>query len=188
MTIKLSYSCSPNMHSLISKHNKKILNNNNEPPANRQLCNCRVSANCPIAGHCLESAIIYKATVSSSQGNKFYIGATEQTFKKRYPKHKSSFEKKKESNATSLSKYIWTLKDSQIEHTISWEIVKRSTPYKCGTRFCELCLTEKFFILKSDPEYCINKNSELMQKCRHNNKFKLKKVSENNRTREHGII
>ena len=96
---------------------------------------------------------------------------------KRFANHKQSIEKRGKSSKTRLSKYVWELKDMNIEHAIKWEIVKRSAPYKCGTRFCELCLCEKYFILKSDPELCLNKNSELMQKCRHKNKFKLTNIS-----------
>ena len=138
-----------------------------------------------MAGQCLEQAIVYKATVTTDQCEKFYIGATEQTFKKRYPKHKTSIERASESNATSLSKYVWTLKVKNTDFSVKWEILKRSVPYKCGTRFCELCLMEKYLILKADPEHCINKNSELMQKCRHNNKFKLKNIF--NKKQDHGI-
>ena len=156
-TVKLSYSCTPNVQSLISKHNKKVLNGNNARAPSENLCNCHVPDKCPLSGHCLQPAIIYKATVSSDQGEKFYIGATESTFKKRFANHKQSIEKRGKSSETSLSKYVWELKDKNIEHAIKWEIVKRSAPYKCGTRFCELCLCEKYFILKSDPELCLNK-------------------------------
>ena len=180
-TVKLSYSCTPNVESLISKHNKKVLSSSSGSSSARdpteRTCNCRVPDECPLSGHCLESAIIYKATVSSSdQEEKFYIGATELTFKKRFNNHKQSLEKRAKSNETSLSKYVWELKDKNINHAVKWEIVKRSVPYRCGTRFCELCLCEKYCILISDPVLCLNKNSELLQKCRHKNKFKLSKI------------
>ena len=45
------------------------------------MCSCRRPADCPLVGRCLEQCVIYKATVSSSEGDKFYLGATEQTFK-----------------------------------------------------------------------------------------------------------
>lgn len=120
--------------------------------------------------------MIYKATVSSDHEERFYIGATETSFKKRYNNHKQSLENRAKMNQTSLSKYVWELKDKNINHTIKWETVKRSSPYRCGTRFCELCLCEKYYILISDPVLCLNKNSELMQKCRHMNKFKLSMI------------
>ena len=172
-TIKLSYSCTPDVKSAISRHNKKILSSSEAHAESARMCNCRQPANCPMVGCCLEKSIIYKATVKTTEGDKFYIGATEQTFKKRFPKHKDSFEKKKFASATTLSKYIWEIKEKELAYSIKWDVIKRCPPYKCGTRRCDLCLSEKYYILKADPNLCLNKNSELLQKCRHSNKFKL---------------
>ena len=164
----------PSIERLISKHNKGVLANNNTPRNEMGTkCNCRVPSDCPLSGSCLESAIIYRAEVSSIQGTKTYIGSTETSFKLRYANHKQSLEKRAKSTQTSLSKYVWELKGQHIEHSIKWQIVKRSSPYKCGSRYCDLCISEKLFILTADPHVCINKNSDLMQKCRHRNKFKL---------------
>ena len=55
------------------------------------------------------------------------------------------------------------------------EVIRQCMPYTCGSRRCDICLSEKLCILESD-ENCINKNTELMQKCRHSNKFKLKNI------------
>jgi len=137
-------------------------------------CNCRKPDLCPMPGNCLRSAITYKATVTSQSDERHYIGATEQTFKKRYPKHKESLENEHSKEHTSLSTYVWKLRKQMEVPTIKWEVLKQCSPYSCGSRRCDTCLTEKFLILKSDPSKCINKNSELMQKCRHSNKFKLK--------------
>jgi hypothetical protein len=127
-------------------------------------------------GRCLEMSIIYKATISSTDGDKHYFGATETSFKKRFANHKESFAKESKSSATTLSKHIWDLKGKGLPHSIKWEIVKRCGPYKCGTRRCDLCLSEKYYILEADSEHCLNKNSELLQKCRHANKFKLANI------------
>ena len=192
-TIKLSYSCTPNIKAAISKHNKRILStpeiscgsqstrqkcsqpaaNGNRPPASKQMCNCRDPTRCPMVGSCLEQCVIYKATVSSSEGEKHYIGATELTFKSRFTNHKESFLKQSKSSSTTLSKHIWNLKGRGISYTIKWEIIRRCPLYKCGTRRCDLCLSEKYFILQADPDHCLNRNFELLQKCRHSNKFKL---------------
>ena len=55
---------------------------------------------------------------------------------------------------------------------IKWEIARRSTPYKCGTRQCDLCLSEKLLIASSDPSSLLNKHSELISSCRHRSKFR----------------
>ena len=74
---------------------------------------------------------------------------------------------------TELSKYIWKLKEDGKSPSIKWSIVKRvnSTPNKS---FCKLCLMEKLFIIKSlDDNNMLNKRSELISKCRHQNKTLL---------------
>ena len=180
-SVKLSYSCSPNVQSIIAQHNRKILSQYNtnlaaEVPNNQPMCNCRKLATCPLSGNCLMSAMIYKATVSSSAETKHYIGATEQTFKKRYPKHKEALSRRNSKSVTTLSTYVWSLKDKGDDPIVRWEIMKRCTPYVCGSRRCDTCLTEKLCILRANRDNCINQNSELMQKCRHSNKFKLVNV------------
>ena len=37
--------------------------------------------------------------------------------------------------------------------------VSYASPYKCGTRKCDLCLTEKMIIARSDPKKLLNKQS-----------------------------
>ena len=144
---------------------------------NMKMCNCRKPSECPLEGRCLEQCLIYKATVSSNSSSKYYIGSTGQSFKSRYTAHKSSFKKQQQSSETSLSKHIWHLSEKQTPYTIKWEVMKKCIQYKCGTRKCDLCLTEKLYILNSDPRLCLNQNSELLQKCRHMNKYKLAKLN-----------
>ena len=178
--VKLSYSCSPSMASIISRHNKKILSmslpSEQEPSSSNRSCNCRQREHCPLKGRCLEKTLIYKATIKAENSTTSYIGSTESTFKERYTSHKSSFQHEKQSSSTSHSSYIWELKKKKIPYELTWEIMKKASPYKCGTRRCDLCLTEKLLILKSDPQVTLNKHSEIMQKCRHSNKFKLKSI------------
>ena len=156
-TVKLSYSCSPNVKSIVTQHNRKLLRQHEvtSTPVNQPSCNCRKKELCPMSGDCQQSAVIYKATVSSKDAEKFYIGATEQTFKKRYSKHKEAIDKKNPKAATSLSTYIWSLKDKGENPTVKWEVVKKCQPYVCGSRKCDICLTEKLCILSAGPR-CIN--------------------------------
>ena len=52
-TIKVSYSCMPNLDTIISGHNKKVLNQPIEPQSNNSACNCRGgTASCPLNGQC----------------------------------------------------------------------------------------------------------------------------------------
>ena len=173
----------------ISSHNKRTLadcqsDSSQSKPV--KMCSCQKPAECPLGGHCLEESIIYKATVCSSTEEKCYIGATGQTFKKRFALHKASFRNPHNAVDTTLSKYIWELKGKEIPYTVRWEIVKHCSPYKCGTRKCDICLMEKFYILNSDPTTCLNRNSELLQKCRHRNKHKLGNVKPTVKPPDHG--
>ena len=85
-TVKLSYSCTKNIHSLIQSHNSKILNS--KPKATEKPCNCRKKDACPLDQNCTQENVIYHATVEGEE--KKYIGSTVQ-FKKRYYGHKDSF-------------------------------------------------------------------------------------------------
>ena len=72
---------------------------------------------------------------------------TKGTFKTRYLNHTSSFRNEKHKNSTELNKYVWTLKESNVLHSITWKIIKRRQPYSSQTKRCNLCLYEKFIII-----------------------------------------
>ena len=57
---------------------------------------------------------------------------------------------------------------------INWSIAASAAPYTSVSKKCDLCLTEKLLIATSDPKTILNKRDEIMSKCRHMNKFKLK--------------
>ena len=71
-------------------------------------------------------------------------------------------------------KAVWKLKQSGLLPEIRWKIVQHATPYKCGSKTCNLCLSEKLQIFQADPNKLLNKRSELVSKCRHRSKFKLR--------------
>ena len=61
---------------------------------------------------------IYQATVKRDDTNETetYIGLTENTFKVRYNNHTSSFRNANKKHATELNKYIWQLKDLNVNY------------------------------------------------------------------------
>ena len=134
-------------------------------------CNCRVKQNCPLNGKCLSHCIVYKAEVNTSSEKHTYYGLCEGEFKSRYNNHTKSFRSRKYENETELSKLLWRLKDEGSEFSISWGIAVRASPYKCGSRCCNLCLAEKVCIIRAEPKGLLNKRTELISKCRHRNKF-----------------
>ena len=170
-TVKISYSCTPSVKAIIASHNKGLCN---PEPTATQPCNCR-SQICPMDGECRNNAIIYKATVTTNDENetKEYIGSTETEFKLRYANHKTSFNNPLRKNATALSQYLWKLKTEDKPVNVKWEILHKSRPYKAGTRKCDLCISEKAAILKSNPAITLNKRNEICNKCRHRSKFKV---------------
>ena len=86
--VKVSYSCTNNMTSIIRSHNSKILAKDGAHVESNKSCNCRNKDLCPLDGACLVSNVVYKATVATTPGEtKVYIGMTEHSFKTRYNNH-----------------------------------------------------------------------------------------------------
>ncbi len=166
------------MERIIKGHNKALLNKKeilNE--ITTENCNCKQKINCPMSGSCLSKNVVYKCVVSSKNvPDKQYIGITEGEWKKRFANHKQSFKNKKYSKDTMLSKYIWELKEKNIDDFIlNWSILKTAPAYNNISKKCILCLQEKFEIITHANQECLlNKRSELISKCRHENKFLLK--------------
>ena len=112
-------------------------------------------------------------TTESDTTGKNYIGLTEGTFKQRYTQHKLSFRNRNYSNSTELSKHIWTLKDNNTNFTINWSILATAPAYSYKSKRCHLCLTEKLYLIRAKKPSLLKKRSELISKCRHENKFYL---------------
>ena len=171
-TVKVSYSCSNNMRNIISAHNRKILNGKKEDE--KLKCNCR--GKCILPGNCRASCVVYKASTNDEIKKIQYIGSTSTEFKIRYRNHKTSFAHENNKNQTALSQYIWNNdlnKNEEGEITqpdIKWEILKECRIYQGGQKPCDLCTTEKLFIINSNV---INHRSDLGGKCAHRNRFML---------------
>ena len=88
-TVKVSYSCTPNMGSIIKSHNKKLTNAENKQTKNY---NCREKEECLLEGKCRFKDIIYKYVVTATgHPLKVYLGTAEGDFKQQYYNHKKSF-------------------------------------------------------------------------------------------------
>ena len=161
-TLKLSYSCMPNMKS----HNKYVLSNFNSPTPQSNTCNCRKKPDCPLEGKCLQSNVIYQATVTTATTTETYVGLAT-NFKERYRNHQSSFRRSNRRNETELSKYIWTLQDSNKPFQIKWKVLKKRKAYSNISKKFNLCLYAKFIII------CLNRRNELASSCPHRNRYVL---------------
>ena len=130
----------------------------------------------PLQAQCLKKSIIYKAKVKSDTDESTYIGLAGNTFKERYTNHKSSFRNRTYCN-TALSKHIWSLKDNNSNYTLEWSSVTSAPTYTPQSKKCHLCNIEKTEILLSTDINLLNKKTEIMNKCRHRNKFLLSAIT-----------
>ena len=173
--VKISYSCMPNIKQTIDNQNKqklRLFNNSTTENEESKPCNCRKKDECPLDGNCLQAAVIYQAKVTRTDNNthETYVGLTENDFKTRYRNHTASFRNIASRNSTELSKYVWSLKDNNINHVITWQIIARAKPYNSASKRCNLCLLEKFIIIREPHRCTLNKRNELVSGCRHRKK------------------
>ena len=176
-TVKLSYSCLPNMGSQIAKHNAKILKTiettvETVPP---KKCNCNKKTDCPLENNCAQAInVIYHATVKTENSSETYVGSTT-NFKKRFYNYNSDFSKPSRRFNTTLSAHCWSLKDTNQKSDITWKIIGKAPSFSPVTGTCQLCTTEKFKIL-FNPEICsLNTRNEIFGHCRHKEKVLLVK-------------
>ena len=172
--VKVSYSCTKSMKTLITNHNKNILGK--KPSINKSHCNCRNKEACPLNGQCQIGEVVYESTLSSNQPNykeKKYFGIAEESFNGRLYNHSLSFRNDLYKNDTELSKELWQIKMKNYTPEITWRIIRKCLPYNYNSRKCDLCLNEKLEIALYKGENLLNKKTELISKCRHQNKFML---------------
>ena len=170
-----------NMGSIISSHNHRILKSEKKTVTPPRACNCDKPEDCPLKGHCMGvQCVVYKATISApNHAEKYYYGLSEPEFKSRYANHKSSLKYPSKRNTTELSKYYWELRDKGVDKgdiKVDWRIERQAHKYKCGTRRCDLCLTEKLVIATADKSTMLNKRSEIISACPHRTKYRYHKV------------
>ena len=148
-TIKISYSCKPNIKSKISTHNKKILNK----PVNQNTrkCNCINKNTFPLNGNSLLENILNIAAIKSDRKDyqpRNYKEISENTFKKRYANHKRSFNINRYKNDTKLSVEYWNLKAGNSNPKVTWAVKNQFSAYNPQSKRCSLCLNEKLEILE----------------------------------------
>ena len=124
-------------------------------------------------GECLIQCLVYKAASTTSNNSSVYYGTSEGEFKTRYDNHTKSLRQRECMNATKLSKHVWNLKRDGFDINLSWKIHEKVSPYQCGSKHWNLCLSEKVSIIFADPDTLLNKRTEPISKCCHRNKFSL---------------
>lgn len=182
-TVKVSYSCMPSMKAKVNQHNKKILQSANKDEENdvepTKMCNCPSNTECPLNKRCLEPDIQYSAEVTSNlanYGKKVYKGICSTEWKSRHYNHLKSFNHERYEADTELSKEVWRIKRNGGEFHIKWTKEATCKSYRPEMKRCRLCDIEKLEIALYDGKNLLNKRNEIISRCRHRFKYKLKNL------------
>ena len=165
--VKLSYRCLPNVKAHIAKHNAKILNQANQDIAPEN-CNCNDPSVCPLPEKCTAKNVVYQATIKTD-GNHIekYVGLTAPSFKTRYLNHNSDLRYESRRNSTTMSIHIWNLMEQNKPYQIKYKMLGRATPFSPISGVCNLCTSEKHFIVFKPETNTLNKRKEIFAHCRH---------------------
>ena len=157
---------------VIKSHISKLLGEDYTSTASNTQCSCRKKDLCLRNGACRVNNIRHKATVTTKLSDtRVYIGMSENTFKTRFNNHRVSFKHQEHSQNTVLSKYIWDLKDSNADFSVGWSIVTRASFYRGNNLTLQFMPDWKALRCIRERSTLLNKRSELITKCRHENKF-----------------
>lgn len=119
--VKVTYSCTKNLDKYFALHNNLIyntyLNYRNRSPDN-QACNCRNCDLCSMNGKCMCKGIIYKASIIHNDQTKSFFG-----LERAFCHHKMTFNDKRYANATTFSKFYWTIKSNDYTPNERTELV-----------------------------------------------------------------
>ena len=171
-TIKVSYSCMKNVKDIITAHNKRKLRSKDNSTASKE-CNCRKPDRCPLDGKCLTNNIVYQAKVTTENRSETYIGSTSCQFKTRFNNHTATFRHRDKRNSTELSNYVWSLKDKNTSFNITWRIICKAQACNNGNSACNLCTTEKLYIISQPALASLNDRRANVANCRHSNRHML---------------
>ena len=148
----------PSIGKFISGHNKKILKGVEINPP----CKCTLFP-CEVEGKCEERGGIYQCEIKENQENmegtaETYIGLTENSFKDRLYKHRTSMNIQGY-HKNSFSNHIWDLRRRNINFELSWRIVAKAKPYCPSTKICKLCMKEIYYIIFKKNLSSLNKKN-----------------------------
>ena len=148
-------------------HRKKLRESLN-PPHEERKCSYPKGATCLLGGQCLETQIVYQATVTHAGGpDENYIGLTAPNFKLRLGNHKKLFNHFRYEKDSELSKHVWKIKRKNEDYDIKWKIIEKLKSFNPVTNICNLCTTEKYHIIFNSEQGSLNKRDEIKSHCRH---------------------
>ena len=74
---------------------------------------------------------------------------------------------------TELSNEFWKVKDNKRTTNITWEILGRHQAYNISSKRCLPCLNENLKIALHVNNNMLNRRTEILNKCRHKDKYAL---------------
>ena len=152
----------------------------NQPKAVQDHCNCTARIGpCPLNGDCRkEKSCIYscKVTRLDTGESETYTGLAGNTFKERFYGHNRNINTRSgpKNPGTTLSHYIWELKDNNVPYNTKWSILSKASTFNPVTKKCRLCLKEVYYILYKPKTASLNSRSEVLGWCKHRKQWSLK--------------
>ena len=105
-TIKISYSCTNSMHSVLNNHNRRLLDKLDRNSERPNEVSCRRKGECPLGRWCDSKNVIYQVRISpmehNSDGERVYIGISTGNRKLRLYNHRHSFSNLRLRNQTTI--------------------------------------------------------------------------------------
>ena len=92
---------------------------------------------------------------------------TKDQFKTRYRNHTKSFRLRKYETETRLSEHIWEIKNRGNDFSVKWFIIDRGKRYSPVSGLCQLCTTEKYYLIFKSELCSLNQRNEQGAHCRH---------------------
>ena len=139
------------MPSIISSHNRKLLQEKTTSATPPTLCYCKKNTTNSLNGECYSKSVVYKAGQTCDNITKYYYGICKTAFKTRCNNHKHTFRHQDKRHLTELSKAYWNSIETGKHPNLKWNRKKRAQSYQNGTNRCNFCLEEKNCNLTSKP-------------------------------------
>ena len=133
-----------------------------------------------LTGDCRKKHVLYKSTAATSDSKKACLGLNEGEFnKQRYYDRVKFFKNEFYANSTTLSSNVWEMQKKC--STSSYMGSRTEKIYSNIIKSCTLCIHEKLVIINYPyPDKRLDRRSELVTKCRHENTFLFKNFNTNN--------
>ena len=125
--------------------------------------------------------VVYIAKVlrlDNFQQETYTTGVHAGNFKGRLYGHNTNMNNRHHTGTT-LSKYVWKLKDNQphpIPYEIEWYLLGADKPFNSLTGVCRLCFLEAYFLMFDEANRTLNSRDEYWNICLHKKYFLLDKV------------